>query len=509
MCPPSRHWSPGGGAVYRSSFQQVLAKTSEAGSKTDCYMAWPLKSLLILVLLLLVSFGLIDGRNSIWGKKSSVTPNEPEDDEMDVIRFGAILPHTSLITVSRSYNKKITDSLDMLTKGRNAKFNFAKYKRYLKPLIVPLPLDPSPTVVLNALCNQMLPANVTAILYLTNAEVYGSNAASAQYLLQLTGYLGIPVIAWNADNIGLEKVCLRAERAVLICHSTCCSNKGLFNEDPSASETSPLNCRICLTDNSTSKSWVMCLCPEGDEGGSLSDNHPEVRVLDVSKSWRLPQSQVLQLAPSVEHQSSAMLSILRRYSWHKFAIVTSQIGGHDDFVRAIRDQILTIVDFKFTIMDIYTLKVRDPDEARAEMLELTTSEARVFLLYCNRQEAMYIMRAANELDLTGKNYIWIVTQSVVGPAFDNTPPPPDFPPGLLGIHFNTTMNRLMEEIERSVKIFVHGLELFLDDPQNHNISLAPSLNCTANNDIKWSKGEHFFKYLRNGFKRGKGGGCRN
>lgn len=92
--------------------------------------------------------------------------------------------------------------------GRNAKFNFAKYKKYLKPLIVPLPLDPSPTVVLNALCNQMLPANVTSILYLTNAEVYGSNAASAQYLLQLTGYLGIPVIAWNADNIGLEKVSL-------------------------------------------------------------------------------------------------------------------------------------------------------------------------------------------------------------------------------------------------------------------------------------------------------------
>ncbi|GFX81641.1 glutamate receptor ionotropic, NMDA 2A [Trichonephila clavipes] len=55
------------------------------------------------------------------------------------------------------------------------------------------------------------------------------------------------------------------------------------------------------------------------------------------------------------------------------------------------------------------------------------------------------------------------------------------------------MNRLMEEIERSIKIFVHGLELFLEDPQNHNISLAPHLNCTANSDIKWSKGEHFFK----------------
>ena len=30
--------------------------------------------------------------------------------------------------------------------------------------------------------------------------------SSSQYFLQLAGYLGIPVIAWNADNAGLEKV---------------------------------------------------------------------------------------------------------------------------------------------------------------------------------------------------------------------------------------------------------------------------------------------------------------
>ena len=35
---------------------------------------------------------------------------------------------------------------------------------------------------------------------------YGRSTASSQYLLQLAGYLGIPVIAWNADNSGLEKV---------------------------------------------------------------------------------------------------------------------------------------------------------------------------------------------------------------------------------------------------------------------------------------------------------------
>ncbi len=37
---------------------------------------------------------------------------------------------------------------------------------------------------------------------------YGRSTASSQYFLQLAGYLGIPVIAWNADNSGLEKVAL-------------------------------------------------------------------------------------------------------------------------------------------------------------------------------------------------------------------------------------------------------------------------------------------------------------
>lgn len=70
---------------------------------------------------------------------------------------------------------------------------------------------------------------------------------------------------------------------------------------------------------------------------------------------RLPQSPLLQLAPSVEHQSSAMLSILKRYSWHKFAIVTSHIGGHDDFIRAVRDQVLATVDFKYECLNLLYL----------------------------------------------------------------------------------------------------------------------------------------------------------
>lgn len=122
------------------------------------------------------------------------------------------------------------------------------------------------------MCKDFLHANVSAIVYLMNYEQYGRSTASAQYFLQLAGYLGIPVISWNADNSGLERTASQSTMQV-------------------------------------------------------------------------------QLAPSIEHQADAMLSILERYKWHQFSTVTSQIAGHDDFVQAVRQrvvdmQVLNIIAFR-------------------------------------------------------------------------------------------------------------------------------------------------------------------
>jgi ionotropic glutamate receptor NMDA 2B len=60
---------------------------------------------------------------------------------------------------------------------------------------------------------------------------------------------------------------------------------------------------------------------------------------------RVSQSSLqLQLAPSLEHQTAAMLSILERYKWHQFSIVTSQIAGHDDFMQAVRERTTEMQD---------------------------------------------------------------------------------------------------------------------------------------------------------------------
>ncbi|ENN83045.1 hypothetical protein YQE_00593, partial [Dendroctonus ponderosae] len=177
-----------------------------------------------------------------------------------------------------------------------------------------------------------------------NYEQYGPSTASAQYFLQLAGYLGIPVIAWNADNSGLER---RASQSSL----------------------------------------------------------------------------QLQLAPSLEHQTAAMLSILERYKWHQFSVVTSLIAGHDDFIQAVRERVSAMQDrFKFTILNAVLVA------HRGDLAALVDSEARVMLLYCTKQEAVDILTAASDLHLTGENYVWVVTQSVIETA-DQAPN--QFPVGML------------------------------------------------------------------------------
>ena len=39
----------------------------------------------------------------------------------------------------------------------------------------------------------------------------------------------------------------------------------------------------------------------------------------------------MQLAPTIKHQVAAMLTLLQRYGWNYFSIVTGTIAGHRNF----------------------------------------------------------------------------------------------------------------------------------------------------------------------------------
>lgn len=268
------------------------------------------------------------------------------------------------------------------------------------------------TAILDTMCKDFLQANVSAIVYLVNYESFGRSTASAQYFLQLAGYLGIPVISWNADNSGLERTASQSRLQV-------------------------------------------------------------------------------QLAPSIEHQAAAMLSILERYKWHQFSVVTSQIAGHDDFVQAVRERVNAMQEhFKFTILNSITVTRPSHD-----LVELVNSESRVMLLYCTKGEAVDILAAAEEMKITGENYVWVVTQSVIS---ENTQAPPQFPVGMLGVHFDTSSQSVINEISNGLKVYALGVQSYLNDPMNAERRLnTQHLRCDVEGQSRWENGEIFYRHLRN------------
>jgi hypothetical protein len=56
---------------------------------------------------------------------------------------------------------------------------------------------------------------------------------------------------------------------------------------------------------------------------------------------------------------AAMLSILVRYNWQQFSIVTSEIAGHDDFVQAVRDKVAALRTKKFKCVHYFLAAVKN------------------------------------------------------------------------------------------------------------------------------------------------------
>lgn len=168
-------------------------------------------------------------------------------------------------------------------------------------------------------------------------------------------------------------------------------------------------------------------------------------------------------------------------------------------------------------------------------MELVNSESRVMLLYSTREEAIHILSQARDYKITGENYVWVVTQSVIG----DVQAPGEFPVGMLGerltqtcciliknivqlitssggvasgtiffpvfyetaiflylgVHFDTSSQSLVNEITTAIKVYAYGVEDFVNDPKNTDKSLNTQLSCGKQlGDGRWKTGDRFFKY---------------
>lgn len=103
-------------------------------------------------------------------------------------------------------------------------------------------------------------------------------------------------------------------------------------------------------------------------------------------------------------------------------------------------------NFRFDVLDIVVLKHDTRSEIRNQLEIIADSEARIFLLFASRDQSREIMAAGRDLGITGKNYVWIASQSVVGPSLGTKPE--GLPRGMLGkyICLNFVINFVISKI---------------------------------------------------------------
>uniref|UniRef100_A0A3P9MS25 Glutamate receptor n=1 Tax=Poecilia reticulata TaxID=8081 RepID=A0A3P9MS25_POERE len=125
------------------------------------------------------------------------------------------------------------------------------------------------------------------------------------------------------------------------------------------------------------------------------------------------KSTFFQFGAALQQEALLMLAIMEEYDWHVFSIVTSKFPGYQDFISTLK----VTVDHSFVRWDlqsVVTLDAVDGDPNSKSHIALKRIQSPVILLYCSKDEAVYILEEARSLGLIGAGYIWIVSSLTTG-----------------------------------------------------------------------------------------------
>lgn len=89
--------------------------------------------------------------------------------------------------------------------------------------------------------------------------------------------------------------------------------------------------------------------------------------------------------------------------------------------------------------------------------------------------------------ISGENYVWVVTQSVI----ENAQAHAKFPVGMLGVHFDTSSSALNSYITTALNVYVQAVQNFLNDPINLRRGglNTNNLSCQEEGKARWENGE--------------------
>uniref|UniRef100_A0A8C7YRD3 Glutamate receptor n=1 Tax=Oryzias sinensis TaxID=183150 RepID=A0A8C7YRD3_9TELE len=160
------------------------------------------------------------------------------------------------------------------------------------------------------------------------------------------------------------------------------------------------------------------------------------------------KSTFFQFGAALQQEALLMLAIMEEYDWHVFSIVTSKFPGYQEFISTLK----ITVDHSFVRWDlqsVVTLDAVDGDPNSKSHIALKRIQSPVILLYCSKDEAMYILEEARSLGLIGAGYIWIVSSLTTGnPDFT----PEVYPLGMISVSYDDWEYPLEKRVRDGVVI---------------------------------------------------------
>ncbi|XP_027510757.1 glutamate receptor ionotropic, NMDA 2A isoform X1 [Corapipo altera] len=232
--------------------------------------------------------------------------------------------------------------------------------------------------------------------------------------------------------------------------------RALWTREMSADLTVDVNVVPLLVNQTDPKSIITHVCDlmsgtkiHGVVFGDDTDQEAVAQILDfISSQTSIPilgihggasmimadkdvMSTFFQFGASIQQEAIIMLKIMQDYDWHVFSLVTTTFPGYRDFINVIK----TTVENSFVGWDMQNVIILDTafgDDAKTQ-IQLKKIHSSVILLYCSKDEAVYILDEARSLGLTGYDFFWIVPSLVSG----NTEiTPKEFPSGLISAAYD-------------------------------------------------------------------------
>ncbi|XP_056652659.1 glutamate receptor ionotropic, NMDA 2D isoform X1 [Monodelphis domestica] len=208
-------------------------------------------------------------------------------------------------------------------------------------------------------------------------------------------------------------------------------------------------------------------------------------------------STFLQLGSSTEQQLQVIFEVLEEYDWTSFVAVTTAAPGHRAFLAYIE----ALTDGSLVGWEHRGALTLDPG-AGEEVLgaRLRSLSAQIRLLFCAREEAEPLFRAAAAAGLTGPGYVWfMVGPQLAGGGGGGGPGEPPLlpggaplPAGLFAVRSAGWRDDLAKRVAAGVAVVARGAQALLRD-----YGFLPELghDCRAQN--RSQRGESLHRYFMN------------